>query len=260
MAVRLRISVHSCARRSGAEMGNYTKSPNEIYAAMPDMSEAELRVTMALVRLTYGYHREDCKATFDTLQEMTGMSRQGVADGAKAVKERGFFRPGEKRSMWETVCSVDQNSLPSRPNDEPEQSTTLTNSVYLVDQNSLPSRPSTSGLKKNIKKSIKKEEQPQPPAPEPDGELLQLEKHFINVAGIIPGRSGYDENWERPLALILDQAGSIEKAKERIAGAVEFARNGSGKRYTISSPRSLTAIIANMPDAYDSGPVKVRTR
>ena len=93
----------------------YTKTPNGIYAAIPDMSEAELKCTMALVRQTYGYHTSEVRATYGDLQKWTGLSRQGIADGLAAVKERGFFAPNGKRSMWETVRNSDQNSQEFRP-------------------------------------------------------------------------------------------------------------------------------------------------
>lgn len=120
-------------------MTSYTKLPNHIVDAMPDMSKAELKVTIAIVRHTYGYHKNECKLTFSELEELTGMSRGGVAAGVKSVVERGFFV--HSGSAW-AVYSVDQNSLVNRPNEpenslvnRPEQSNSYTGSVYSVDQN-----------------------------------------------------------------------------------------------------------------------------
>ncbi|MFW6184144.1 MAG: hypothetical protein ACOC8X_10135 [Chloroflexota bacterium] len=124
---------------------------------MPDMSECELKITLALARLTYGYHRDEVKATWDDLQKATGLSKQGVADGLKAVKERGFFEPGEGRSMWQTVKNSDQNSQESRLNEQQEQSGIQTNSVKNSDQNSQESRLNDRGTKEKEKESERKD-------------------------------------------------------------------------------------------------------
>lgn len=90
------------------------------------MSEAELKLTAVLVRLTYGYHRKEVKLTYDGMGEKAKLSRGGVSNAINAINERGFFTRGNK-SMWYA------NSLPSRLNDEDE-------TVHQVDQNSTPSR------------------------------------------------------------------------------------------------------------------------
>jgi len=54
-------------------------------------------------------------------------------------------------------------------------------------------------------------------------------------------------DWEEPLGLILDRAGSYEGAKDLMERAIEFARNGeAGRRYTIASPKSIVNIAANL--------------
>ena len=81
-----------------------------------------------------------------------------------------------------------------------------------------------------------------------EGDPIQsLSDYFTSIAGVFPSASNYDVNWLAPLKLYFEKCGDLETAKETINRAVDFARNGSSTRYTISSPRSIATIIANMP-------------
>jgi hypothetical protein len=57
--------------------------------------------------------------------------------------------------------------------------------------------------------------------------------------------------------MYLEKAGGIEQAKKNIELAVEKARNGSSKRYNVTSPRSIASFIANLPKE-DDKKVKVK--
>lgn len=135
----------------------YTKTPNEIFEAMDKMSDSELRVTLALVRLTHGYHRPDCKVNYDQLQDMTGLSRGGVASGIAATGARGFFdRFG--RSGWRSlVYSVDQNSLTDRPTEDANSLLSRPKQSISQTDDSLTNRPNIGGeLNKEKEKKRKK--------------------------------------------------------------------------------------------------------
>ncbi|PIH00231.1 hypothetical protein [Deinococcus sp. UR1] len=70
---------------------NYTQTPNELFALQSDMEHTELRVTLAIVRATFGWNAGGQLAhlTLDMLMSDTGLSKQGVLNGVKAGKERG---------------------------------------------------------------------------------------------------------------------------------------------------------------------------
>lgn len=70
---------------------NYTQTPNNFFDMIPDMSDAELRVTIVMIRQTFGYHRDGFKMSVSKLATASGLSRQGALDGAKAAEERGTF-------------------------------------------------------------------------------------------------------------------------------------------------------------------------
>lgn len=116
----------------------WTKTPNEILEVVPDMGDAELRLTLFLIKKTYGRlengrHLTETRLTYDEIHEGTKLSRGGISNAIDAVHNRGFFLYG-RRSMWQV--SIDLNSLPSELKSTDETKT----AVYSVDQNSLPSR------------------------------------------------------------------------------------------------------------------------
>lgn len=61
------------------ERGNWTKVPNEVFDfVMQDLTGAEVKVFLTLIRLTSGFHKKTDRATYDQLQERTGLARDSV--------------------------------------------------------------------------------------------------------------------------------------------------------------------------------------
>lgn len=87
---------------------NYSQIPNEFLDKwMPHLGDAELRVILAVMRLTFGFHRQTVRASITTIHEMTGLSRQGVMNGGAAAQEHGIL---EKQTdggvtIWKIVFS-----------------------------------------------------------------------------------------------------------------------------------------------------------
>ena len=103
---------------------NYTQTPNLLFdELMKDMSEAELKVTLAVIRKTFGWHKEADLLSISQLVALTGMSRPSVIDGVSAGVERGFIvrEPAGKSFRYRlSVKNFDQSknftskkSLPS---------------------------------------------------------------------------------------------------------------------------------------------------
>lgn len=76
---------------------NYTQMPNDLFPLMPLMGEAELRVTLAVARATFGWHREEVELSFNKLRLLTGLSKQGVINGVEAGVTRGTLKQIETR-------------------------------------------------------------------------------------------------------------------------------------------------------------------
>lgn len=76
---------------SGFTSPNHTQCPNDLFDVhMLDMKEAELKVTLAIIRKTLGFHKKSDPISLSQLQKLTGLSRQAVSEGAADAIERGL--------------------------------------------------------------------------------------------------------------------------------------------------------------------------
>jgi hypothetical protein len=107
---------------------NFTRTPNKILDKIPGMKKNELKLTMLLVRLTFGYmengrHREEIRLTFRDMMNELDVAKGTVNSAVQDVEKRGFFRRG-RRSTWylnpifslNTVQKLDQNGSEIEPN------------------------------------------------------------------------------------------------------------------------------------------------
>jgi len=70
----------------------YTQTPNSLLDThMPDMGEAELKVVLAVVRQTFGWHKRKDKISLSQLEELTGLTRKSVIAGIEQARERGVL-------------------------------------------------------------------------------------------------------------------------------------------------------------------------
>lgn len=132
-------------------MSNYTQVPNTILDTMSDLKPAAFKLAMALCRLTYGYHRESVEASLTDLQELTGLSRQGVINASAEIEHLFSSLKDGGTTVW-VVNTVDRKQSTELTDEGdasqqsvPEQSTELTSS-------SQQSVPATSSPKEKEKK------------------------------------------------------------------------------------------------------------
>lgn len=137
-----------------AKQDGWTKTPNIILNAIPEMSEAELKLTMVLVRLTFGYHREDVRLTYNDMSKATGLSKPAISDAIDRIEEKGFFLRG-RRSMWSI------NSKNFLPNDHDDSKDSLPNdadeskkSLPYKSKNYLPSQLNKKKKEKELATNI----------------------------------------------------------------------------------------------------------
>lgn len=77
----------------GYQKPNYTQTPNTLFdLQIKEMGEAELKVTLAVIRKTFGWHKEKDKISLSQLIEITGLSRQGVINGVTTAISRGVIQ------------------------------------------------------------------------------------------------------------------------------------------------------------------------
>ena len=157
---------------------NYTQIPNLLLEEhIKAMTEAEMRVALAIARKTFGWHKRQDKLSLSQLMNLTGMSRQGVINGVEAGIARGIIRRESDGQGYlyelvilekEPVNEVDQceNSVTSQ-----RSRPVLVNEVdQLKPQTSQRSRHTK---ERTIKETIKKADRAsgraigQPPTPPP---------------------------------------------------------------------------------------------
>jgi len=75
---------------------NYTQIPNAIFDLMADkdaqLTEAELKVILAIARKTFGWHKKRDKISLSQLEGLTAMTRKSVKAGLDAAITRGIVR------------------------------------------------------------------------------------------------------------------------------------------------------------------------
>lgn len=124
---------------------NHTQTPNKFFDMIPDMSEAELRVTLVMIRHTLGYHKNTFKMGMQKLGDASGLTRQGAMAGAEAAEQRGIFKRSNPDSQKEAEWEL--NLLPVNVDD---MSTSFTPSVNVDDTKCNP-RLQQSPIKESIK-------------------------------------------------------------------------------------------------------------
>ena len=93
----------------------FTPAPNELFDELLPQIETlgEMKVTLAIIRQTFGWRRQERMLTFSQLQEMTGLARGSVSAGIAAALERGYVgrRRGEGNAYFYglRVRESDQN-------------------------------------------------------------------------------------------------------------------------------------------------------
>jgi len=87
------------------EEPNHTQTPNKFFDMIADMGDAELRVTLVMIRHTFGFHKSTFKMGMRKIGEASGLTRQGAIAGAEAAERRGIFKrtnpDSQKEAEWE---------------------------------------------------------------------------------------------------------------------------------------------------------------
>lgn len=83
---------------------NYTQVPNQVFALLPSLSNAELRITLALIRLTLGWYRNRTeRLSIPELAEAAGISPNSAKTGLQEAIRRGTVRRHKARDELNRV-------------------------------------------------------------------------------------------------------------------------------------------------------------
>jgi hypothetical protein len=178
------------------ESPNYTQTPNDLFEWLPQMGEAELRVTLCAIRHTFGYHRDSFRLSLTNMMIETGLSRQGVLDGADAAEKRGTLNRTQDGGVTTWVVNVIDHALVNA----------VDQVVNLVDQIGLPSRPPSikEKRKKASKETISRKRDERSSSKE-----IQT---YLQVTGRYPQKALYDDIIESINGKSFDDANRFFKA------------------------------------------------
>ena len=222
-------------------MSGYTKVDNWLFdAVMPTVSPGAFKVISAVIRCTAGWNKESDTISLSQFQKMTGIAnRTNLGRAIQEALDAGYIARNETGNSFEYRVRTSTETVPDEPKQYRNSTSTSTETVPVASTE-------TVHTKDNIKDIEITTADPLP----------ELAGHFTSVTGLFPKNGAYEDDWELPLTVILNGAGDLETAKNRINQAVELAR---GKGFRLASPRSITNIIANIPaGAAPNGAIKVR--
>lgn len=146
----------------GFNVPNTTQTPDALFAMMPAMNEAELRVTLYLVRQTFGWRRDWSDPEHSTAGAMargTGLTPKGVRDGVRDGMARGTIerKPAPETQSFTYRLKVKGMRLKVTPKGEPQVrgGTSGEGEPQVRGEPKVPPRGGTSGvptLRKNTHK------------------------------------------------------------------------------------------------------------
>jgi len=212
--------------------GGYTRIPNEIIEALPELTPAAVQITMALCRLTYGWHRETAEANISELARITGLARLSVR---KSFDQVGRFFDHDGDTWVVKKLPVGGNKV----------------TTQVVKKLPPPGKKVTSEVVKKLpdlhlpkeKKEKNKERL------NGVGELFDIFKDASGHDWPHESTMQYQDYWLKPLESIYNHFGQdLAEAERVIREAVNLQRSGSlGKRYPVNSPKSIIKVALDIP-------------
>ena len=139
----------------GFESPNYTQVPNDLFDRLKEFEKADLKVLLAVIRATFGYHRDRAKITTREMATLTGLSVASVQPAAEKLEKMGLIeqiKDGKAVTTWRAVVAAD-SMIGTR---KKKRDSTIDTSVIqpLVHADSTIGTPQSS-LKKGKEREIK---------------------------------------------------------------------------------------------------------
>lgn len=104
--------------QDGFEQPNYTQAPNRFFdEILPQIDTlAEIKVTLAVIRQTFGFHKQEDALSISQLEALTGLTREAVCDGIQRGVARGTLGRRPIRNSYAyylIVGNADQSTAPT---------------------------------------------------------------------------------------------------------------------------------------------------
>jgi hypothetical protein len=207
---------------------NHTQTPNELFDIyLSQMGEAELKVTLVIIRKTLGYHKKRDPISFTQLQKETGLTRQSAWDGVQAAIERGLVEiVGTGKRGVNIYALVMDNDYSGKQNSEDNERSTNQNRTVL------PTRTTKESIQKK-EKITSQESDGQSSAPKIPKEQLDTEYDtvslvwktqasgfIVNVQGMLFGTKKVKGDWNKckmnPVATVQEVIAFADYAQGRM--------------------------------------------
>jgi len=95
---------------AGFESPNYTQVPNDLFDRLGEFEKADLKVLLAVIRATFGYHRDRAKITTREMATITRLSVASIQPAAEKLEKMGLIeqiKDGKSTTTWRAVVSGD---------------------------------------------------------------------------------------------------------------------------------------------------------
>jgi phage replication O-like protein O len=106
------------ATYKGVEQPNHTQTPNSFYdELLPQITSlCELKVTLAIIRKTFGWRKHEDQLSVSQLETLTGLSRKGVQDGLTLALKRGsIVRREQGQKFFYSLKLCNDIARPEQP-------------------------------------------------------------------------------------------------------------------------------------------------
>lgn len=105
---------------------NFTQAPNELFDEwLPLLSHVELKVLMAIMRKTFGWHKVRDRISLSQLEKITGAHRKYILPAVENLQKLGLIfkevtgEKGKQNTFYELVVIDDSNNFDQLPNATP---------------------------------------------------------------------------------------------------------------------------------------------
>ncbi len=91
---------------AGFQSPNHTQVPNDLFDKhLSEMKKSELKVVLAVIRHTLGFHRRKTRVSIRDIMGLTGLANASVTSGAEEAEARGLLKRHQDGGVteWEII-------------------------------------------------------------------------------------------------------------------------------------------------------------
>jgi phage replication O-like protein O len=91
---------------------NYTQTPNIFFdEIIKELTFSELKVMLVVMRKTFGWQKKKDKISYSQIQDISGLSRQGVHDGLHGLMQKGYLRSEKTGQLYSYSLIIESDNV-----------------------------------------------------------------------------------------------------------------------------------------------------